>query len=79
MSVEQLTAEALKLPVEEREQLASILYSSLPEDDDPELTAELKRRLDEIQSGKVKTIPWEETMARVDAVLNARKEVTPAG
>ncbi len=35
---------------------------------------EIKRRLDEIDSGAVKMIPGEEVVARMDARLKARRE-----
>jgi putative addiction module component (TIGR02574 family) len=56
--------EALKLPPEARAALAGTLIESLEEqvDEDAEAQweAELSRRLQEIQAGKVTLVPWSE-------------------
>ena len=69
MSVDQLTNEALALPPEARAALADRLVESL---DSAELgridqlwATEARRRRDEVRSGRVKTIPGEEGLARV--------------
>ena len=61
--------EAFDLPDNERATLAGLLIESLeppPEPDVEELWAEeAERRWREIESGSVKTIPWEEVRARL--------------
>ena len=63
-SVEQLAAEALKMPGESRARLADLLVESLDAGDleriDRMWIEEAKRRRDEVRSGKVKTIPADE-------------------
>jgi putative addiction module component (TIGR02574 family) len=51
---------AIKLPPKQRMQLADALYESLPLLRGSVGLAELERRADEVISGKVKGIPWEE-------------------
>jgi excinuclease UvrABC ATPase subunit len=69
LTLEQLTAEALRLPVESRVLLADRLVESLDtgEFDDIEglWTAEAIRRRDEVRSGKVKSIPGEKVLDEV--------------
>lgn len=69
MTVEQIAEEALSLPSEDRALLADRLVESLdPAEDDRvwKLWAdEAVRRRDEVRSGRVKTIPGEEALARV--------------
>ncbi|MGZ4987407.1 MAG: addiction module protein [Limisphaerales bacterium] len=69
MSLEQLAEAALSLTTEERAQLADRLVESLDPADDNSFrqlwTAEAVRRRDEVRSGKVKTIPADEALARV--------------
>lgn len=66
-TIEQLTEQAMKLPVESRARLADLLVESL---DTGELgrieqlwIAEAKRRRDEVRSGEVKTIPGDEALS----------------
>ncbi|MGH9361414.1 MAG: addiction module protein, partial [Thermoanaerobaculia bacterium] len=58
---------ALELPEEERADLADRLLASLEEEPDLEVEEawrhEVARRLEELRSGAVKTIPWEEVRA----------------
>jgi putative addiction module component (TIGR02574 family) len=78
MSVQELREEALKLSTEDREWLAQELWASV-DDNDPELAAELNRRWDEIVTGKVQTIPWEQVKAELDervAKKRAERQVT---
>lgn len=61
--------EALKLTVNERAEVAEQLIASLDEvpDTDVELAwqEEIQRRLQQIDRGEVKTIPWEEVQRRL--------------
>jgi len=59
-----LLEEALKLPTEARAALAGSLLDSLDDTVDPNAEAawdtEIARRLKEVDSGKVRPIPWAE-------------------
>jgi putative addiction module component (TIGR02574 family) len=77
-NAQRLLDEARQLPPDEREWLAEFLLI-----DDESVSAaevqsawgdEIKRRLDEIDSGAVEMIPSEEVLARMDARLKARRE-----
>ena len=69
MTMEQLAAEALALPSEERALLADWLVESLDAAEanriDRLWAAEAKRRRDEVRAGLVRTIPSKEALARV--------------
>jgi len=73
LSLEQITAEALQLPVTSRAELAEKMMESLGVSEDGEIQqlwlAEAERRLDEVRSGKVKTIPGEEVMAEIRQMI----------
>jgi len=64
-----LLKEALKLPPEARAALAASLLDSLDQevDEDAEAAwhAEIDRRLKELDSGKVKPVPWSEARRRI--------------
>ena len=64
-NLDQLTADAMKLPLRDRVQLAQRLVSTLDDEvetDTEELWfAEAERRLEELRSAKVHGIPAEET------------------
>lgn len=74
-SVEELYREALDLDARERAALAARLIDSLDaeieEGVEPAWLAEVERRIEELDSGKVKTIPWDEVQARLFDTLNA--------
>lgn len=65
----QLFREALELTENDRATLAGLLIESLEEPPDPDVerawAEEAERRWQEIQSGKVQTIPWEEIKAKL--------------
>ena len=69
MTVEQIAEEALGLPSEARALLADRLVESLDPAEDGHLrqlwATEARRRRDDVRSGRVKTIPGEEALARV--------------
>ena len=69
MTIEQLAAEALALPSEERALLADRLVESLDTAEASRLdrlwASEAKRRRDEVRQGLVQTIPGDEALARV--------------
>jgi putative addiction module component (TIGR02574 family) len=59
-----LLSDASQLPLDARIQLIEALWDTLPEDAVPALSdewlAEINRRSDEYDTGKVQTIPWEQ-------------------
>jgi len=68
MNTKDLIAEAISLPVEERALVVDSLLRSLnpPESDiDRKWAAVAKRRLSEIRSGAIETIPGDEVFARI--------------
>ena len=70
----QVLERALSLSREERGALIARLIDSLdegPADEGVEQAweAEIKRRLNDLRSGKAKTIPWEEVRRRAAALL----------
>lgn len=69
--LELLEAEALKLTTGERAAFAQMLLASLDEDAEIEeaWAVETERRLVEIESGAVQTIPIAEALAQVRAAL----------
>ena len=62
MSTDELLAQVLQLPRQERVRVAEELLSSLEEADDEEVAAawapELERRSREVAEGKVQTVDW---------------------
>jgi putative addiction module component (TIGR02574 family) len=62
-----LLEEALHLPAEERAALAGALIESLEVDEDVEAawSAEIGRRLEKVDAGVAKTIPWSEARRRI--------------
>ncbi len=73
MSIDQLTAEALALPPEERETLVQTLQESLSNEEeehmDPEYLHEIQRRAEEMRAGVVQGIPHEEVMREVQRII----------
>jgi putative addiction module component (TIGR02574 family) len=65
----ELFREALELTDNDRATLAGLLIESLETEIDPDVEAawaeEAERRWKEIESGTVKTIPWEEVRAKL--------------
>jgi putative addiction module component (TIGR02574 family) len=77
MEASELLKHALTLSEKERAELASSLIDSLDPtvDTNVELAwqEEIARRLEEIESGRVKTIPWEEVRRKGRALLDGQK------
>ncbi|HKW15914.1 MAG TPA: addiction module protein [Terriglobales bacterium] len=71
----ELLQKALELPENERAELAGNLISSLDTTIDPDVDAawqaEVARRAQEVESGKVKTVPWEQVRQKARALVNA--------
>jgi putative addiction module component (TIGR02574 family) len=74
--VTELLKKALALPPEARAALAGSLLESLDDTVDAsaedEWNEEIARRIQELDSGKVKPIPWAEARRQVSAILNGR-------
>ncbi len=69
--LEIVEAQALELSPEERAQLADRLIASLFEDQEIEdaWTAEVERRVEEIESGHARLIPAADSIARARAAI----------
>jgi putative addiction module component (TIGR02574 family) len=66
---------ALELPQEARAALAGSLLESLDETVDESAEAwslEIARRMDDLDSGKAKTVPWAEVRRQISSLLNER-------
>lgn len=76
MEAGELLKHALTLPDKERAELASSLIDSLDPtvDADAEMAwqDEIARRLEEVESGRVKTASWDEVRRRGRALLNGQ-------
>lgn len=74
--ISELLKKALALPPEARAALAGSLLESLDETLDAsaeeEWNREIARRIRELDSGKVKPIPWSEARRQISAILNGR-------
>jgi putative addiction module component (TIGR02574 family) len=74
----ELLQKALALSDEERASLAGSLLDSLdaPVDEDVEAawTQEIARRLDDLDSGRSNTVPWEEVRARIASRLSSVRQ-----
>lgn len=75
MKLEDIKLEALKLPTEDRAELAQTLDMSLEEDDAADAEheklwkAEIERRCREIDEGRAELVPAEEVFRRARAAL----------
>ncbi len=73
MTAEQIVAEALRLPIEERatviDRLSESLDSAPLNEMDKVWATEAKRRADELLSGKVQGIPGERVFAEARRIL----------
>jgi putative addiction module component (TIGR02574 family) len=76
--LDDLLKKAMSLPPEARAALASSLLDSLDEDESVAEDAEaawqqeIARRMDEVRSGAVKTIPWHEVQRKGQAMLRGK-------
>jgi putative addiction module component (TIGR02574 family) len=72
--VTELLKKALELPAAARAALASSLLDSLDQQVDAsaeeEWKQEIARRMAELDSGKVKSIPWADARREISAILN---------
>jgi putative addiction module component (TIGR02574 family) len=80
-SLEEVRQIAYELPEDQRILLAESLFNSVESSEDEASEAEIdaawdpeiKRRLDEIDSGAVEMIPLEGVLARMDARIQAKR------
>jgi putative addiction module component (TIGR02574 family) len=74
--VSELLKKALALPAEARAALAGSLLESLDDTVDAsaeeEWSQEILRRIQELDSGKVRPVPWAEARRQVAVILNGR-------
>jgi putative addiction module component (TIGR02574 family) len=72
----ELLKRALELPASARAALAGSLLESLDdtvdEEAEEEWSQEIARRIQELDSGKVRPIPWAEAHRRISAILHGR-------
>jgi putative addiction module component (TIGR02574 family) len=72
----ELLKKALALPAGARTALAGSLLESLDETVDAgaeeEWQKEIARRIQDLDSGKVKPVPWAEARQKISAILNGR-------
>ena len=81
MSVDELLAQVLRLPREERARVAEQLLSSLEESEEEVAAAwaiELERRSREVAEGRVQTIDWETARADILKELQERRARPPS-
>ncbi|MCK4765972.1 MAG: addiction module protein [Candidatus Aminicenantes bacterium] len=75
-TLQQLTSDALALPVQDRAKLAHTLISSIDEKSETDVSsawdAELKKRVREIREGKVRGVPAEEVFVRLEKKYHCR-------
>jgi putative addiction module component (TIGR02574 family) len=74
--VTSLFRDASELSEQDRATLAGLLLESLEAEPEPDVQAawlgEIERRVAEVESGGVQTVPWEEVRRRLLDRLNAR-------
>jgi putative addiction module component (TIGR02574 family) len=72
-----LFREASELSERERAELAGLLLESLEGEPDQDVEAawaeEIERRVRQLDSGEVKTIPWQQVRTELFARLNAKR------
>lgn len=81
MPLQDIEAEALRLPLEERGRLAGRLLESLepePNDDTPENIAkawdeEIARRIEAMDAGRTASIPYEQVRAELRTLIDSRR------
>lgn len=71
LTIEQIKAEAMKLPPEVRADLADWLWVSVESRESVQAAwdVEIARRIEELESGNVELIPGEEVFAKIDKKL----------
>jgi len=68
-TVDELLRQALELDPKAREELATLLLESVPRESQEEVDAAweatIRRRVQELESGAVQTIPWEDVRRKL--------------
>ena len=76
MDISDLLKKALELPTEARAALAGSLLESLDEAVDPlaerDWNDEITRRIQELDSGKVRPVSWADARSQIAAILHGR-------
>ena len=76
-NVARILGEAAQLSAVEREELTDRLVETLVRDISPEIqhahTAEIRRRIAEVESGQVSLVPGEEAMRRVRVLVESAR------
>jgi putative addiction module component (TIGR02574 family) len=74
---QQVLRDALRLPPRARADIAGTLLRSLDAKEDPHIeeawAVEVERRVAQVDSGKVKLVPWERTRRRLRADLRSAR------
>ena len=75
-TIDTLFTEAMALPDDSRLRLAERLLSTVADEPalEPEQLKEVHRRMEEIRSGKVQTIPGEQVFREIEQSLAARRK-----
>ncbi len=75
-AAKKILEEVLQLPLDEQVAIAETVLSRYEAESQEEIDeawkVEVRRRIEEIRSGKVKTIPWEEARAKLWARANGK-------
>jgi putative addiction module component (TIGR02574 family) len=75
-AAEKILADALTLDTRERADVAAKLIASLDGEPDEDVeaawAAEVERRIDDIEAGRVKLVPWEDVERRVEREILKR-------
>jgi putative addiction module component (TIGR02574 family) len=76
-TAQEILEDALRLPADQRNWLIGHLLEEetegTPEEIEAAWDAEIARRIQEIDSGAVKTVPLEDVLARMDARIAAKR------
>lgn len=74
--LDEILKKAMSLPPDAREALATSLFESLDEtvdeNVDPAWQAEISKRMQEIESGEIKSIPWEDVQKKGRSLLDGK-------
>ncbi len=57
---------AIKLPLQNRVKLAAAIWDSIPPEQESDVMAEVERRIDEVESGRVKPLTWHQFARELD-------------
>jgi putative addiction module component (TIGR02574 family) len=75
---QQVLREALQLPPRARADIAATLLHSLDETEDSQVEAawadEIKRRIEDVEAGRVKLIPWQSAKRRLQLRIRRARQ-----